>query len=114
MPRDGRSNLLLNAFVFIVKAIKGTRLCSSGKKGDHLVLVKIHLTSIAVIFFVVIIKHAAFTRGAFLIHVSYPPTYIDWNYYSIKETKCKYAWDNFYVFARNCLSVYNLCRVKFV
>ena len=74
-----RSNLLLNALIFIVKAIIGTGTRVSRKKAHHLILVEVHRADVGFIILVVVIEYAALAvcRAFFIalrhrVHAPFP------------------------------------------
>ena len=54
------SDLLMDAFIFIVKAVIGAGGGFACEKSSHLILVKAHRAGIFLVVFIIIVKLAAF------------------------------------------------------
>lgn len=63
----GCSDLLMNAFVFIIKAIKRTGSGSTGEKARKFILIQIDAALVNVVFFVVIVKYTAFAAASLFL-----------------------------------------------
>ena len=61
---EKRSDLLLNALVFVVETVVRAGARMPREKMRHFVLVEIHLADVGLIILVVIVKNAAFAVGS--------------------------------------------------